>query len=87
MSQMAVKMYRCWVRSGERVCPFRFWDLPLMYILRHSPEGLDDVGGDGSSSLVRVGLPGQRDAVLGHVRDDGFVRRSRQLEGLCGLSD
>ena len=32
-----------------------------------------------------VGLPGQRDAVLGHVSDYGFVRRAWQLEGLRGL--
>ena len=54
--------------------------------LQNSPEGLYDVGGDGSSSLVGVGLPGQGDAVLGHVCDDGFVGGTRQLEGLCGLS-
>lgn len=39
-----------------------------------SPEGLDDVRGDGGSSLVGIGLPRQRHAVLGHVCDDGFVR-------------
>lgn len=50
-----------------------------------SPEGLDDVRGDGGSSLVGVGLPRQRHAVLGHVCDDGFVRRTWQLEGLRGL--
>lgn len=52
----------------------------------NTPEGLDDVGGDSGSSLVGVGLPGQRDAVLWHVCDYGFVRRTWQLEGLCGLS-
>lgn len=50
-----------------------------------SPEGLDDVRGDGGSSFVGVGLPRQRHAVLGHVRHYGFVRRTWQLEGLCGL--
>jgi len=54
---------------------------------RHSPEGLNDEGGDGGTPLVSVGLPGQRDAVLGHVRDYGLVRRTRQLEGLRGLGD
>lgn len=53
---------------------------------KNSPECLNDVGGDSSSALVSVGLPGQRDAVLGHICDDGLVGRARQLEGLGGLS-
>lgn len=54
---------------------------------KNSPEGLNDVGGDSSSALVSIGLPGQRDAVLGHICDDGLVGRAWQLEGLGGLSD
>lgn len=57
----------------------------LMF-LQNSPERLDDIRGDGGSSLVGIGLPGQGDAVLGHVCDYGFVRRTWQLEGLRGLS-
>ena len=53
---------------------------------QRSPECLDDVGGDGGSALVCVRLPGQRDAVLRHICDYGFVRRTWQLEGLGGLS-
>lgn len=59
----------------------------LVWFMAHpqSPEGLDDVRGDGGSSFVGVGLPRQRHAVLGHVRHYGFVRRTWQLEGLRGL--
>lgn len=51
-----------------------------------SPEGLNDVRGDGSPALVSVGLPRQRNAVFGHVGDDGFVRWPRQLERLRGMN-
>lgn len=62
-------------------------NLCISVVMAHpqSPEGLDDVRGDSGSSFVGVGLPRQRHAVLGHVGDDGFVRRTWQLEGLCGL--
>lgn len=46
------------------------------------PEGLDDVGGDGGSALVGVGLPGEGDGVLGHLRHDRLLRRPRQLNEL-----
>lgn len=46
------------------------------------PEGLDDVGGDGGSALMRVGLPGECDGVLGHLRHDGLLRRPWQLNEL-----
>lgn len=81
LSLTTMRMYWHRVKTGESVsiCVFtiQVWN---------SPEGLNDVGGDGSSSLVGIGLPGQRDAVLGHICDYGFVRRTWQLEGLCGLS-
>lgn len=51
--------------------------------MRHCvPEGLDDVGGDGSAALVRIGLPGEGDGVLGHFRHHGLLRRPRKLNKL-----
>lgn len=51
--------------------------------VRHRvPEGLDDVGGDGSAALVRVGLPGEGDGVLGHLRHHRLLRRPRKLNKL-----
>lgn len=47
-----------------------------------SPEGLDDVGGYSGPALVRVGLPGEGDGVLGHLRHYRLLRRPRKLNEL-----
>lgn len=63
----------------------RFLNIWLWYpvLACHTvPEGLDDVGGDSSPTLVGVGLPGEGDCALGHLRHHRLLGRAWQLDGL-----
>lgn len=87
-SLVTVKRRQRQVKAADGGCPFVCSHLLLMSLWygENSPERLDDIRGDGCSSLVGVGLPGQWNAVLGNICDYGFVWRTWQLERLCGLS-
>lgn len=46
------------------------------------PKSLDDVGGNGSATFMRVGLPGEGDRAFGHLGHDRFLRRPGKLDEL-----
>lgn len=50
--------------------------------MRRSPEGLDDVGGNGGASFMGVGLPDEGDSVFGHLCHYRLLRRPRKLDEL-----